>query len=368
MISPTFHEAHENAFIPILGDICGTGPFTYDGYTPDVYVRFSRWEGYWRHVAYFKKLQFKIFDDASKAHTEMLNGQIDFNAMASYDDILTYEVSEDITVKHYTDDTGISSLVYQYLSINNQKYNQTWRKALSFVINYTYIIEELRLGNAIRANSPISPGFGIPYNASAFAPDFNITKAREIMVSMGFGDMGWTDQQWITMAEITPFRSIGYFTGPFNNQFRISLMVAMIDWFKLIGVRLYENDPCADDPFIQLICFPSNYSKLEIFGMGWAPDYLSAYIMLEPLFKPKSYSNYALVNNTKLNTMMDLALETTDDEARDAIYKNIQGYMTEACFHIPLYHSKVIWIHSADLRNVPYNAIGSLEFYEVYRG
>jgi ABC-type transport system substrate-binding protein len=111
----------------------------------------------------------------------------------------------------------------------------------------------------------------------------------------------------------------------------------------------------------------TNYKIFELYAIGWAPDYLSPYNILEPLFNPISFSNIALVNDSKLNAMMSLALETTDDEARDTIYKNIQGYMTYACFHAPLYHSKVIWSHSADLRNVPYNALGSLEFYEVYR-
>ena len=89
--------------------------------------------------------------------------------------------------------------------------------------------------------------------------------------------------------------------------------------------------------------------------------------MLNALFNPLSKSNSAQVNDSKLNMMMNLALETTNDEDREVIYKNIQGYITETCFHTPLYHSKVISIFSASLRNFPYNAMGKLELYDVYR-
>jgi peptide/nickel transport system substrate-binding protein len=368
MISPTFHEVNERSFIPLSGDLCGTGPFAYNSYTPDVKVVLSRWEGYWRHVAYFKKLEFKIFDDSRKAHAQMLNGQIDLNAMASYEDINAYEKSEDITVKHFTDDTGIPSLIYYFLSINNEKFNQTWRKVMSYAINYTYITEILRSGNAVRANSPISPAFGPPYNQSAKAPNHNITKAREIMVSMGNGDMGWINSQWIAKAEgSTPFLTIDYYYND-GNIFREDLGIALVEWFKLVGINVeletYEND---DWCYLPYLCPPLELHSLELFLFGWTPDYLDPLNMLNPLINPNSDYNYANINDTKLNSMITLALETTDDITRDAIFKNIQGYFIESCFQIPLWHTKVIFTHSASLRNFPYNAMGKLELYGVYR-
>jgi ABC-type transport system substrate-binding protein len=234
---------------------------------------------------------------------------------------------------------------------------------MSYAINYSFIIEVLREGQALRANSPISPGFGIPYNKSAKAPDFNITKAREIMVSMGFGDMEWTDQQWINKTEYYPgFRFVSYFYNT-GNSFREQLFLSLHETFKLIGIDLEEKTPGWDP----LWYYWPEYEDLDMFAIGWSPDYLDPYKMLDFLFNPNSSSNAALVNDSKLNAMMALALETTDDEARNTIYKNIQGYMTEACFHVPLYHSKVISVHSADIHGVPYNAIGALQLFEMWR-
>ncbi len=365
MISPTVHNASVHNFIPLDSKIVGTGPFVYDHYTPKEEVVLTRWKSYREHIAYFNVLKFKIYADSDKAHEAMLDGKIDFNYFASHEDILAYETREDITVKHYTDDTGIPSLLYQYITFNNEKFNQTWRKAMSYAINYTYILEVLLQGRGKRASSPISPGFGASYNESAKAPNFNITKAREIMVSMGFGDMGWSDQQWSDHN----FKSVRY-TYNLGNTFREDLGVSLIGSFKLIGIDLWLDDWTPWDPWYPLLPydhFTTNYELLGLFARGWAPDYLEPYNMLDPFFNPISLSNIALVNDTKLNTMMNLALETTNDTARNIIYKDIQGYLTEACFHAPLYHSKIISVHSSNLRNVPYNSMRKFQAYGMWR-
>jgi len=90
--------------------------------------------------------------------------------------------------------------------------------------------------------------------------------------------------------------------------------------------------------------------------------------MLNPLVNPNSSSNCAHINNTMLNSMMTLALETIDDIARNTVYKDIQGYMgEEGYFHMPLYHSKVYFVHSSDLKGVPYNAMRKFHANGIWR-
>jgi len=77
---------------------------------------------------------------------------------------------------------------------------------MSWAINYTYVIDEMRLGNAYRAVGAISPGFGDAYNESivdnSLQTVFDIEYAREIMQSMGFGTGFSTidDTDWIAQA------------------------------------------------------------------------------------------------------------------------------------------------------------------------
>ena len=90
--------------------------------------------------------------------------------------------------------------------------------------------------------------------------------------------------------------------------------------------------------------------------------------MLDPLFNPASSSNSAQVDDAHLNTLMAAALTETDEATRNIIYQNIQGYLARMQFHVPLYNSKVLYVHGVDIEGIPYNAMGALRLYPVYRG
>jgi peptide/nickel transport system substrate-binding protein len=371
MISPNAHVAEAERFIDLTtGKPIGTGPFKYIRFVPNVECRLERWEQYWMAPANFPVVIFAIYSDVTPAHNDYLAYQIDFYNIFSDQHIAFYEADPKLRVHRFTEETGSPNLVYQYLGFNNEKYNRTWRKAMSYAINYSYIIENLRFGLAVRAVSPISPGYGSFFNSSVKGVNYNLTKARETMGSMGFGNMSWTDAQWIAVADSgTPFRTVLY-NYNIGNTFRENLGVALTDWFKLIGIELIWDSCTFWDPWgWDHCCFWGNYDQCGIFAIGWGPDYLDPYNMLEPLFNNISRSNAAQVNDPKLQAMLALVLETNDDAERTRIYKDIQYYISEVgFFHAPLYHSNVVYNHMANIYGVPYNSMGALRIYPMYRG
>lgn len=368
MLSPTAHAGDATSFLSLTDKPIGTGPFTYESYVVDVDVRMKRWDRYWKGAASFPWLIYLIYDDATTAHSAMLGYELDVNTMASDQNIVQYEADPKFTVKRFTNDTGKPSLVYQYIGFNNKKYNVTWREAFSYAFNYSYVIEELRLGNAFRATGAVSPGFGGSYNpavpAAAVPDDGDIAHARAVMQSMGFG-IGFADADWKTKADsTTPFLTVSY---QFNtgNTFRTDLGVAVESWLEKIGVATVQEG-LTWEAFLNYLF--DEYDKLGVYAIGWAPDYLDPYNMLDPLFNPVSSSNSAQVNDTTLNTMLASVLTETDPAARNVIYHDIQMYMaTVGFFHAPLYHSNVISVHLANIYNVPYNAMGALRIYPQFR-
>lgn len=390
MISPTAHAAQEESFIPLTTDtLVGTGPYKFVSFTPNVEVRFTRNELYWQKPANFETVIYALYSDATTAHNAYLGGTIDWNNMYDDQNLATYEADPDLVVYRFTEETNKPSLVYQYIGLNNDKLNVTWRRALAYAINYTYCIDVIRQGNAIRAVSPISPGFGASYNDSIqtdgstpWIPpmDGNLTFAREIMVSMGFGDLGWTDAQWKEVANgTTPFRTVRN-TYNIGNTYREDLFVALTDWFSLIGVAV-EDDGCTFSQFLNYlnnITGPDTgegFDHLEVYAIGWAPDYLDPYNMIDPLFNNASTSNSAQINDPYLQSLMADALAETDATARQNIYKDLQYYLASNFFHIPVYHSKVTHTFRADIfGGRAYNgggianAMGSTLIYPLYRG
>ena len=303
------------------GKIVGTGPFVYDYYIADTEVKFHRWDNYWRLPAFFEILIISVINDATRRYEAIKSHTVDY-LIGSPPSFISSDYS-DPTLTYRSD---LPSLSYCYLGMNNQKINKTWRQAISYAINYTYIIEELKNGNGFRSNGPLAPNFPM-YDPTIKAATYNVTKAREIVVNMGFGDIGWTDAQW----QAASFATWNY-TYYIGHDFREDLAVLLQYNLNQIGVTVIAEGWSFAD-FIGIINFPTlEWMTKGFFWIGWGPDYLDPFNMLDPLFNPASGANSAQVNDTWLNAKMASALSETDDNARNDIYKSIQWYMAARGF------------------------------------
>jgi ABC-type transport system substrate-binding protein len=361
MLSPS--STPEDRFIRLQEDLVGTGPFKFDSFTSGVEVRFSRWDHYWRPISFIRTMSFAIMPSNTDRINAMLGHEIDYLSGP----INTWWMPDDtITIKQFTEDTGIPGLDYYYLGFNNHIINETWRRAISHAINYSYIIEEMLGG--IRANSPISPGYGQSYNSSTMAPDYDLARAREILKN---AHINGTEILLATNETSGPiadaWKSANLFTVNYSynwdSSFRSDLFIALSFWFDQIGIMLVDDNMSWDD-FINKL-----YNETETLGIFWVSQtthYLDPYYVLNSLFNPKW--NFAQVDDPWLNAQLSLALQTTDDIARQFIYKNIQSHLATQSFpHAFVCHPKLNFIHSADLRGVAYNAMGKFEAYSIYR-
>ena len=361
MVSPKSTPA--DRFLNLDEKLVGTGPFTFDSFTPNLAVRFSRWEHYWRPAAGFQKMEFSIIQDPVTLNNAMLGGQLGLISGVIPSLLDQYEADPDILVRHITDDTGIPRLSYYYLVFNNHLINQTLREAMSYAINYSYIIENMQGNRVVRANSPISPGYGKGFNSSVKAADFNLAHARQVLIDAGVVPdtlpvTNNTEAAWEAM-------SIGAFNYSYfpDNAFRSDLLVPLMNWLNEIGIRVLIN------PFEPpLVYWEINWNTVGIYWAGWGPDYLDPFNMLDPLFNPLSASNVAYVNDTWLNSQIALALKTTNDDSRNVIYKNIQWYLANSLYpHAFGYYPKIVGVQAADLHGVSFNAFGKFEAYGIWR-
>ncbi len=367
MLSPTSTPATD--WIDLTtGDLVGTGPFMYDYFTPDIEVRFTRFDNYWRGPAYFETLIFVIIEDATARSNAFLTKEIDYisGALTSLYDI--FEANPDITVKRFTEETGRASLVYQYLGLNNIKINKTMRQAMAWAFPYDYMLEEMLEGYlAIRAYSPISPGYGAVYNESVNYPNYDLAHARKILVDAGIApdtlpvNNDTTDAAW-KAAGIDTYS----YTGNIGNAFREDMLVVVKDAYSQIGITVTNNLMIWDD-FLAILLDPSRYDELELYFIGWAPDYLDPWNMLDPLFNPVSSSNSAQVDDPYLTDLMIQMVEETDPDTRNDLFKHAQWYFAESTFHIYAYHPTITAVHAANLKGVTYNAMGTWQAYPIYR-
>ncbi|MFW9784613.1 MAG: ABC transporter substrate-binding protein, partial [Candidatus Heimdallarchaeota archaeon] len=365
MLSPA--STPDDDFISLTyGRLIGTGPFVWEYYVPNVEVRLGRFDYYWQGPAFFEEVIMAIITDPTTRNNAMLGHEIDYLSGLITSLLDTYRADPTIHVEEYSFDNNVPSLVYQYLGMNNVLIPTHWRKAISYAVNYTYIIDELLNGLGIRANGPISPGYGAPYNASNQAAVFDLAVARQVVVDNVPAAAGFpvnndpTDATWLG-ATLATFN----YTYNIGNSFREDMLDALEAWLPAIGINVVDDGVTWSAYLRKLF---GDYDELGLFFIGWAPDYKDPFNMLDPLFNPASYADSGQVDDSKLNGMIALALTTTDDTARANIYKNIQWYLANRLYpHVFVYHSVSISIHSADLYGFWYNVYGALRFYPIYR-
>jgi peptide/nickel transport system substrate-binding protein len=364
------------------GDIVGTGPYVYDYYITDTEVRFSKFEDYWApdvaaldvDEVMFDALVFSVIDDSSALNYAMLAGDIDLISGAMTDLLPAYRADPLITVFE-ADKPG---LVYYYLAYNTKAINVTWRAAMSYALNYTYILDELLDGRAFRAYGCVSPGYGPAFNPDLNDPNpykgtpvYNLTIAREWLINdTGIDTTGLTpnddpdDAAW----EAATLATYNYSYNT-DNWFRSDLYVVMDDWFADIGIHLIDGG--TDWGYYILRAYgyvPGGYDQLQVYYIGWGPDYLDPFNMIDPLYSNISVSNACQVNDPQIMAWLSEALETTNQTARYEIYHKIQWRLFAVLYvHAPVQHPFVTSVHAADLYDVEYDVMGRLWILPIKR-
>jgi ABC-type transport system substrate-binding protein len=211
--------------------ISGTGPWIFQYYIAGVEAKFIRNDDYFRGPGAVEELFFSVIQDADARNNALLAGDtnIQLDPHPSYYATMAADPNVDLVA------SGTGTIT-QYLGFNNPRFNKTWRAAMSWAIDYDYMIDELLEGEAVRLKSPVP--LGIQYADWSFdVPVLNLTKARSYMQQMGFGVGFTTDAQWITVAESgTPFRTVN-FTYNLGNKFREDMSTLLFNDFKLIGIK-----------------------------------------------------------------------------------------------------------------------------------
>ncbi len=296
----------------------------------------------------------------------MLAGDIDllFNPLNEL--LSTFEASPYVNVI----EVSKPGLTYHYLAFNNKKINVTWRKAMSYAIDYDNIINNLLEGRAYRAYSVISSGYGAAFNTTLSnsiggSAYYNLTTARQTILTGLASDPRLDPRLQANNTVNDPLwlrTNLIEFNYSYNmdNSIRTNLYPVLNDSFADIGIDL--GDGYADWAYFILRAYgyvSGGYDDLEIFFVSWGPDHLDPFNVINPLFSNASFSNACQVKDFWIQNWLFNALTEINQTARNEIYHKIQSRIyTKLYCHAPIYHNKVVSVHSADLYDVEYDPMG----------
>ena len=359
------------------GDIIGTGPFVYDSYEATVEVLFHAFDYYRKGKANITELVFSLIPDKSARDMALLNGDIHFLESPSLSMLDTFKDHPNIAVL----DSGKKSATMYYIGMNNNKINRTFREAISYAINYSHIIEELLGGGANRMRSPIPEG--IIFSKTTFnVPILNLTIARLAMQNMDFG-VGFNiydDTEWVDKKNNAPFATFNY-TYNIGSTVREDLLGLLQDNLGKIGVNVTDAGMTWANFSDRLYERNGHYrDQLELFSIGWGPDYNDPSDYINPLFTNRSIASNGVQYNGRfaaieagrdpknlwgnVQLLMEAAIVETNPVTREAMYDRIQELLIEQdypwayCYVPKLYHA-----HHVKLTGFQQNALNKLDFY-----
>jgi ABC-type transport system substrate-binding protein len=379
MLSPTSTSLMKIIDTPI-GHLIGTGPFVYDHYEAGVEIRFHTWDYYYKPRAKIDTLIFSVIHDAQIRNNALLSGDIDLllNPMNSM--IKVFDSEPDVQIIN-----AGSNVKIQYLGMNNYYINATFRRAISHVINTSYINEEFLEGSAVQIKSPVPKGISYA-NWSYNIPEFNITKSRIIMQSMGFGVEwdpnypGSNESSWKASHFIHLNYSLGDFCYP---NFKHQLFSLLVDDLALIGIEL-------DDDHIDWAEFNEEYELWYCYTADfaltlsrWFPDFNDPSNYINSMFTNKSlehnkvnYNGYEAAKDAGRNPfnlwdnvqlLMEEALIEVNQSLRQKYYNRIQQLLVEE--DIPWAYGVVdlnydVW--NIYVKGFPSNPMDKAYFYPCY--
>jgi ABC-type transport system substrate-binding protein len=342
--------------------ISGTGPWKFLYYIPGIEAKLERNDDYWRGAGAIETLIFSVIQDSDARNNALLAGDVNILLDPHPSDYAVRRAETALTLVEPRPGTNI-----QYLGFNNKLYNVTWRSAMSYAIDYDYMINELLEGEAVRLKSPLPLGIQFA-NWSYDCPTLDLTIARGIMNGMGFGTGFTLESQWTAVAASgTPFLTVN-FTYNLGNKFREDMLVLLQGNLAKIGIKV-EDSGQEWGPYLDRLYnrIPGGWDMLSIWFIGWMPDYNDPSNYVNSLMANYSSSNSAQINDPQLEAYMLAGLEETDQNLRAVIYNDLQQYVVEelrpwAFGYVGKNHD--CWIK--ELLGFPSNGMGYAYFYPCY--
>ena len=367
--------------------LIGTGPYKYMHFIRDNEVRLERWDMYWAFPGYFEHVVFRIIDDDATRIIAGLVGQFDYicgipnrNLSIFFDEpgLHVEEVGEDPCYyylefycgpKDYDGDLiNTGSEKWQY-----QRVNYTLRRALALAINYTDINKEFLDGFGFQGAPAVSRSMPGNNGSITLASNYNFTNgvnmARDLMKSMWPEASSW-DSNYPGISEtewtMNTFKDLEFDRWGVGSP---QLRQLLFKYWNLIGIDISVvawaewDDPEPTEPW-----------EIDLRYMGWCPDYLNPYTIVDPLFNLDSGACLSRINDTYLIEMMNNATFEINREKQMEIYKKIQSYIFDitrsenpsSYCHVPLYSYHVYQVHKNDLKGINYNVMEYLDCWNWY--
>lgn len=330
---------NENAVLE-AGDLygeqpIGTGPYKFVSHSIGNEVVLERFDDYYKGPAPIKNVTFKIITDSNTALIALETGDVDFTYKIPM--ISVPSIKENKDIQTYEIDT--IRLLYVLMNTETEPFNDIkLRQALNYAIDKLTIVQVAEEGMGEVTESIFSSDiFGY---SEIKGYDYNPEKAKKLIKEAGYED-GLTisfktmDGVYKKAAEIIQenLRNIGV----------------------TVNIEVEEKNAYIQD------LVSGNYEIGNIgVSVGKDADQYSI------IFMSGEQANFSKYSNPELDQLFSEGRETTQNNERIKIYKEVAQFISDEAIIVPLYYPKVICASQKGLKVGYIDPQEHTKIYEMY--
>ncbi|WP_078381986.1 glutathione ABC transporter substrate-binding protein [Sutcliffiella halmapala] len=325
----------------IIQEPNGTGPFTFESWTPGQEIVLNKNEQYWGTKANVDKVIFKIVPEETTRVSMLQTGEAHIAEPLSVAMINTVEASSNVGVYR---SEGFGT---EYIGFNVQQEpfdDVRVRKAIAYAIEMDSIIQGVYNNVGRKANSLLgSKVFG--YHEGLTPYEYNLNEAKKLLAEAGFPN-GF---------EVT--------LKTMDNKERINLAEVVQSQLKGIGIKI-NIEVLEYGTFVDQV----NKGDSEMFLLSWRnatgdADYNQYNLIHSNSHGPSG--NTFFYSNEKVDKLIEDARREMDQDKRIDLYAQAQEIQMEDALYIPVRVIENMAATSKDITGFYINPSGYLEVNEV---
>jgi ABC-type transport system substrate-binding protein len=297
----------------------GTGPFQFDEYVPDQYLRLTRFDDAWRGAPLLDEVLFVHVGTTPEAFGAALEaGDLDYATFASTD---------------FERMAGIESLVVgskpvyntRHLYVNlNQPFLQDVRvrQAIAHAIDRAAICEQVMTHMATPLDGLAPLGFWVNPDVPKYP--YDPERAKELLA-----EAGWDPNQELQMSY--------YYTDQAHADAFSIIQQQLID----VGIKatVFQVDPATIPDFYYADDAPYH---IMLGGLGMAPDMDEFSSLFTSTATWPNGQNATHYNNPEVDRLFDEGRQVSDPDARKEIYDQLQVITSTELPAIPFYNLNLV--------------------------
>lgn len=334
MVSPTALEANDNN---LNKKPVGTGPYTFDSWTPDQDIILKKNADYWGEPAKTDTVLFKFIKENASRVVALTNGEADM-----IDGIDTNVIEElKSSGMEILDEEGMN-ISYMAYNVEREPFNDpAVRKAISQAINVPEMVEGLYSGYASMATT-ILPSFVPGYSDKVTQISYNPEAAKEALAAAGV-----TKISMITYSNPRPYNTV---TGQ-------PLAEAVQGYLEKVGVEV-DITPYDWTTYKEKI----KNRDFDICFYGWIGDNGDPDNFMNLLADDDPTMNVSMYQDEEFKALLAKAASTPNGEERDAIYAEMEQKVADEAVWLPISHMKSLSAYNPAVDGYFYHVTGNVFF------